>query len=140
MPALTIVGAQVIVYINGRVYGQAESFEWESLTPKKPIFGIDSPDPFELAPTTTQCRGTLGAVRTHGDGGFQGAGVIAAYPDLTREKYFTLVLVDRVTKTILFEAALCSASMEKWRVAPKNIMRGTMSFEGITWGNEASRH
>lgn len=140
MSALTVVGPNVIVYINGRVYGQVEAFEWDSATPKKPIYGIDSCDPFELAPTTTACRATLSAIRTHGDGGFQGAGIVAQFADISREKYFTFVIIDRVTKTTLFEAALCSSTSEKWRVAAKAIMKGTLSFEGITWVNEASTH
>lgn len=137
---LTIPGAQVLCYINGRLYSQVESFEWESITPKKPIYGIDSVDPFELAVTTTAVRATLGAYRLHGDGGFQGAGIIAQFHDLPREKYFTFQLVDRKTKLTLFEAAFCSANREQWKVATKNLMRGTLNFEGITWVNEAASH
>jgi hypothetical protein len=138
MPSLIIAGPHIVCYINGRVYGQVSHAEWNSDTPKKPIHGIDSVHPFELAPTTSAVKGSLALYRITGSGGLQGAGVIAPFPDLSREKYFTLQLIDRRSGGVVFDCRQCSPESERWVISTKALMTGTLNFSGISWNNETA--
>lgn len=122
--------------INGRPYGVVSGFQWKSITPKRAIYAIDSVDPVELAITNTKITGTLSVYRTNGDGGAQGWGIGAPYESLSREKYFSVMLVDRATDRVLFEARYCSLVDEAWSVPSRGIITGSLSFEALSWSNE----
>lgn len=132
----TITGAHVICYVNGARFGRVTSVIWKSATPRKAIYGLDSVDPHELAPTTTRISFTVNLLRTIGDGGAEGAGMAANYEDLPREKYFTMQLVDRSTDTVLFQAQYCSVTMQSWSIPIKDKVTGVLEAEAITWSNE----
>jgi hypothetical protein len=134
--ARVITGAAVVCYINGQQFGRVFGFSFKSLTPRKAIYGLDSVDPHELAPTQSRVTGTLRLYRTVADGGAEGAGMAANFEDLPREKYFTVQLVDRGTDKVLFQAQFCSAVSQSWDIPIKGIVTGTLEFEAITWSNE----
>lgn len=132
-----VTGAKVILYINGNPYAMVTSFRWDSATPKRAIYGLDSATPYELAPGQTKITGSIGLVRLSGDGGLEGAGIVAPAPQAIREKYFTIQLVDRSTDTQLFAADKCSVLNQGWEVGAKGLMSGNMSFEALAWNNES---
>lgn len=136
MPSLIIAGAHVLCYINGRLYSQVSGLQWDSGTPKKEIYGIDSPEPFELAPTVGRLSGRLSLFRVVGDGGLQGPGIASRYIDLPAQKYFRLQLVERRGSTVIFEAEFCTVESESWSVPAKGLVTGTMNFKAINWANE----
>lgn len=139
MRSKLLSSAKVLCYINGQLFGRVTSFRWTSGTPRKELHGIDSSEPYELAQTTTRIVGTLGLLRQSMDGGLQGPGVVAQFANLTREKYFTIALVDRTSDTVIFQSNECSVEEENWELNPKSLMSGTLTFKGITWDNEAKR-
>ncbi len=136
MSSKTITGARIMCYINGKLYGRASSFTWNSQTAHRPIYGIDSCDPFELAASTTKISGTMSIYRLIGDGGAQGAGMVPTYEDMPRGRYFNITLIDRGTDSVLFQARYCVVQTESWNVAAKGIVTGQVSFEAIDWNNE----
>lgn len=131
--------AKLVCYINGTACGWVTSFRWDSATPRKPIMALDSSDPYELVVTTTKVGGTVGLVRPIGNGGLEGVGVVAQFHDLVREKYFTLTLVERSTDTVVFRSDYTVIQNQAWDAGEKGLLRGTFSFEGIFWTNEAKR-
>jgi hypothetical protein len=133
-----VVAAKVLVYINGKLFGRCSSFQWTSLTPRKKIRTIDIQWPVELAATTTDVTWSMAVLRTIGDGGMQGAGVVAPQNVLSKEKYFTLLLVERTSNLTLFKADMCAVDSEGWSVNAKSLMAGQVSGSGIIWVNEAS--
>jgi hypothetical protein len=135
MSSLTIHGARVVCYINGSVLG-VNSFKFTSDTPRRPVYCLDMQFPGELVLQSTRIVGTLGVYRQASDGGIEGVGMIATTPDLMSEKYFTILLVDRVTDTVLFSAELCSVLSQDWQVSTKDLMHGTIQFQAILWSNE----
>lgn len=134
--ARVITGAMVLCYINGTRFGRVSGFSFKSLTPRKPLYGLDSIEPHELAPTISRCSGTLRLYRTTGDGAAQGAGMAASFDDLPREKYFTIQLIDRGTDKVLFQAQHCSVVSQSWDHLAKGIITGSVEFEAISWANE----
>lgn len=136
MPGKIITGARVVCYINGLFFGRVFGFSWESFTPQKEIFGLDQTEAFELADTTARCSFQIQLYRTAGDGGAQGAGVSNQYPDLSRSKYFTVVLVDRGSNTVIFQANSCKTERESWNVPLKNFVTGQLECKALDWTNE----
>ncbi len=134
--ARTVVGAHIICYINGQPYGRLQNFVFKSGTPRRPIYGIDSMDPTELAVTQTKISGAMVVIRTVGDGGAEGAGITANFDDLPREKYFTVQLIERGSDTVIFQAELCSVTNQTWTIPQKGVIHGTIEFEAISWSNE----
>lgn len=132
-----VVAAKVLVYVNGKLFGRCTNFQWTSATPRKKIRTVDIVHPVELAATTVDVTWTMGVLRVSGDGGLQGAGVVAQQTELSREKYFTLVLVERSTGLTLFKADLCETDSESWTIAAKDRMLGQVNGSGIVWVNEA---
>lgn len=131
-----IVAARAVVYINGKLYSKVTGFRWNSSTPLRAIHGIDNPVAYELAPTVARMTGTMALIRTSGDGGLEGPGITAQFADIPRQKYFTLLLLDRATDTVLFRADQCMVSGQSWDLPVKGLMTGTLDFEGIVWSNE----
>lgn len=134
--ARVITGASILCYINGSRFGRVSGFSFRSMTPRKAIYGLDSIDPHELAPTVSRCTGSIRLYRTTGDGGAEGAGMSASFEDLPREKYFTIQLIDRGTDKVLFQAQYCSVVSQNWDMPAKGTITGSLEFEAITWSNE----
>lgn len=134
--ARTIVSAGVLLYVNNKLYGKVVAFRFTSQTPREAINGIDSIDPFELAPTSTRVTGSIELVRTVADGGAEGAGLTTSYDKLPREKYFSVMLVERISDTVLFRADHCSVVSQTWDFPSKEKARGSLEFEALEWSNE----
>jgi hypothetical protein len=135
--AKVIASASVFMYVNGKPYGRCQAFSFTSTTQKKPIMGIDSLDPYELATTHNIISGNIQILRTVGDGGAEGSGMTVSFEDLSREKYFSLMLVDRGAQdSIIFQADACSLNRQSWNIVNKGIMTGSLEFEALTWSND----
>lgn len=133
-----ITGGRTFCYINGNLFGRIDSFSFGYGTPKKAIRGIDIPFPIELAPTYLEVTGTMTLYRLVGDGGTQGAGINVDPMLLSLQKYFTILITERSSDINLFKADYCSTDNESWTVAARGVMKGTVTFHGIVWSNEAS--
>lgn len=140
MPSSRVVtGAKLLCYINGSVHGQVTKFSFEAMSQKKEIRTVDVLHPLELAPGQTTVRGTIRLVRLMGDSGAQGAGLLAQQAFASREKYFTLLVTERLTDMPYFKADFCSGISETWDVdAGRGIAMGTLEFEAIIYNNEAT--
>jgi hypothetical protein len=133
-----MVSAHVVCYINNKMLGVVTGFSWTSNTPRKEIRSIDIPVPVELASTTTSVSFSMSVLRATGDGGMQGSGVVVPQNLVSREKYFTILLVDRATDLPVFKADFCQTDSESWTVTPKSLLSGQVQGKGLIWNNEAS--
>ena len=133
-PILT--GARVAVYVNGVMFGRVSSFRYASDTPRREIRGVDSVIPFELAMTISKVSGSMTVYRLSQDGAAEGAGIVSPLDELTREKYFSIVLIDLVSNTAIFRADMCSAESQTWSFDAKSMVQGTINFTGLTYRNE----
>lgn len=132
-----LLGPKTVLYINGHPYAAVAGVKFNSETPKKPLYAVDSGDPYELAPTTTKVTGTMALYRTVGDGGIEGAGMTVDFAYLPRERYFSMSLIDRSTDTQVFRADRCSVISQSWDIPSRGIVMGSVTFEALTWNNEA---
>jgi hypothetical protein len=135
MRSRLLVGAHVIVYINGTAYGRVADMGWSEETPRREIRGVDSLTPFELVQSGAVCRGNMSIFRLHADGGIEATGMKATWRDLTKEKYFSILVLDRSTDTVVFQADKCSVVSQSWRVGRGYVM-GAINFSTMSWNNE----
>jgi hypothetical protein len=136
MRAKSIVSGGVILVINGRNYGRAIGFQWESDTARSAKYGLDVMNPVELAPTVTRVTGQVTIRRTVGDGGVEGVGMAATYDLIPNEKYFTMQLIELASNTSIFEARYCSLTRQAWSAPVKGFVDGQISFEALDLANE----
>ena len=134
-PAL-IAAPQTAVYINSQMFGLAYSFDWNSSTPRKRVKSIDILQSLELAPTGSDVSFTLGMYRLRGGGGIEGANITVPLPDLAQENYFSVLLLDIITKNVIFQATSCSVESQNWGVAVKQFMQGSISCSCLSFSNE----
>lgn len=134
--AKTVVGAHLFVFINGQLFGQATSISWESQTPLKTIMGIDSLIPYELANVGTKVSGRISMLRVRADGGLQARGIVAPFAFLEREKYASILVMDRVSQMPVFRADNFKVSSEQWNAAARGRLDGAFQFEALNWSNE----
>lgn len=133
-----IVGAKILVFINGRVFGQATDFKWDSITPNTVRYGLDSLIGQEMTPGPVKVQGTIAVLRRHADGGLEGSGVVAPYESIERERYFSLLVIDRATGLRVFQADRCKVLTQTWAITSRGRMQGSFTFEALEWANEAS--
>lgn len=131
-----VVGADIFVYVNGNRFSRVFNFSFQAQTPSREIGGIDTVEPLELAPTVSRCQGSIGMYRLHGDGGLEGAGITTPAAELPRRKYFSIMLIDRNTDTVLFRADRCWVDEQQWQFGTKVQAQGTAKFKALSWSNE----
>jgi hypothetical protein len=131
-----IVGAHLVVFINGKRFGECTGMEWEQGTPHTERMGVDSLTPVELVPVATRVNGSFQALRIRATGGLEGRGIVAPFRHLSREKHFSILVIDRRDGTRVFRADRCSVTSQRWRVQAKGRLEGTFSFMGIDASNE----
>lgn len=133
---MTMTGAHVVVYINGTAYARVASVSPQMSTPSREVRGIDCQEALELAPTISSVSCSMSVFRTLGDGGAEGPGMSVPPTLLPRGKYFSVMLLEQVTNTILFTANKCRIEEQKWDVAAKSFVRGSINFKALSWNNE----
>lgn len=132
-----ISSARILVFINNRLYGRCGGISWQAVTPKKAARAVDTPVVQEYMPTTIEVAGTMAIYRMIGDGGVEGAGIQANQIDVAREKYFTIVLVERSTDTPILQINQATVQSQSWNATAKGMLMGQVSFSGIIFTNEA---
>lgn len=132
-----ITAARILVFINNRLYGRCGGISWQSVTPKKAARSVDIPYVQEYMPTTFEVTGSMTVYRMIGDGGTEGAGIQAAQIDISREKYFTMILVERSTDTAILQIDNATVQSQSWSVSAKGVLMGQIGFSGIISTNEA---
>ncbi len=129
-----VVGAHVVVYVNNRLFGRVAELDWSSMTPRKAHHTIDTLEAVELMPLSATVNGTIQVYRLHQDGGVEGAGMVAHFQNVAQEKYFSIMVVDRLTDDVLFQSDRCAVTSQHWKNGRGYVM-GTISFDGLLWRN-----
>lgn len=130
-----ISGADVVVYLNNQVYARVAEISFQNMEPAREVQTIDTLLPAEEVPGPVRCRVTMRVYRLRRDGGAQGAGATTTWPDITRQKYAAVLVVDRVTDAVLFRADRCKMVSEDWPIG-RALLVGTLTFQILSWSNE----
>jgi hypothetical protein len=135
--SVLITSAKGIVRINGGKFAWATDFSWQSTTSNHIIRGIDEIAPIEIAPTIIGVKGTCTVLRPILTGGLEGAEITAVQYRLPQQKYITIELVERTTGTSIFKCDQAMVSEQNWALMSRSVLKGSFSFDGTMWLNEA---
>jgi hypothetical protein len=130
-----LVGARTVMYLNGKPFAAVSNFNHTEDSPQKEVHGIDTLEPQELIPGPLTCSGMMTIYRQAHDGGIEGAGMMPTWQAATRGKYFSILIVDRITDTIIFESKKNSVIRQTWNIPTKGYVTGTIAFKGLLYGN-----
>lgn len=133
----TISGASLKLYINGIPFGIASSISWKTNAGRKPLYGIDSVLPFELAPGAQAVTGTITCTRLRGDGGLEGRGLSAPDHFIALEKYIDILIIDRVTGLTVLKVDKAAINTQSWQATARGLLEGNFEWEGMEWENES---
>lgn len=134
-----LTGARLVVYINDLPFAKISEFRWSNDTPVHEIYGIDLETPSELATSITKLSGNMTVFRLAGDGGAEGAGMAVQSNDLSRLRYFSITVVDRLTNQVVFEAKRCQLQGQSWDAPARGLVTGQLSWCGTAWSNETAQ-
>jgi hypothetical protein len=132
-----VTSPHILVFINGHLYSHASGLSWSASSPRIKRTGVDSIIPYELSPSQTQLSGRIKTYRAHGDGGLEGRGIVAPPARIPEERYFSLLVIDRITGDKILQADHCMVEDQSWDVSAGKFLEGSFSFTGLTHGNEA---
>lgn len=133
----TLTGAALSLYVNGIPFGVATGISWRTNAGRKPLYGIDSVLPFELAPGAQGVTVEIECYRLRGDGGLEGRGLAVPDSKIFKEKYIDILVIDRLTGLAIFRIDQAAVNSQSWRVNEKGVMQGNFELEGIEWENES---
>jgi hypothetical protein len=132
-----VTSPHCVCYINSVPFARCCGLTLDIYTPRKELRGIDTLEIVELAPTGASVQGQLQVYRFHRDGGIEAAGLAATFDSLTREKYASVMVLDRSTDTVLVQVNKFCVQHQHWSITPKSFVIGTVSFTGMDYNNDA---
>jgi hypothetical protein len=132
-----VTSPHCICLVNSIPLARVGGLTYEVSSPKKELRGIDTLIPVELVPMGLSLRGTLQLYRLHQDGGAEAAGLVSTWNKATRQKYFSLMVIDRLTDTVLLQANRCDVIGQSWSIVPRQFVLGTISWQGLDYENDS---
>jgi hypothetical protein len=131
MNSLVISGARVRLYINNRVYAATQDVSVSVDTGEYSIYGINSPDPQEIAGGGQNVvKGSAKVVRTSNSGGVQAVNLRPLFSDLAASSYVSLRLEDRQTGETLWSIPKAKINNVTESVSAKGIYMTSFQFIG----------
>ena len=129
--SVTLKGAEIKVYISGKLYPEVQSISYMIDYDEEEIYGIDSQFAQEIAGNRLKVSGKITGIRVKYSGGLQGAAARVQIKDILKSPYTSLRIQDRYSnKDILFLPQM-KVTNESFEVAAKGIARLGFGFKGI---------
>ena len=129
--SLIVSAALCRLYVNNRIYPITQNVSINIDTGEYSIYGINSPDPQEIAGGgQTMVKGSITTVRTKNSGGVQGANLRPLFSDRAASSYVSLRLEDRSTGETLWSVPKAKISNVKESAQAKGIYHISFDFIG----------
>jgi hypothetical protein len=129
--SLIITGPLVRLYVNKHVYSVAQSVSLETDTGEYAIYGINSPNPQELAGGgQVSVRGSVKGLRVKNSAGLQGSNLRPLFSDIAASNYVSLRLEDRSTGETLWSIPKAKISKTSDAVQIKGTYKLSFDFIG----------
>lgn len=99
---ITMVGPQINVYINNKLYKVTQNMTLRVDYEEEGIFGIDCPWPQEIAGGRAMISGSIKGLRIKYSGGLQADNIRPSFTDLAASPYISIRVQDRTTSEDIF--------------------------------------
>lgn len=136
MASPLLTGAHVLVYVNNQLFGRVASIDLDQTTPLKEIQTVDYLGSIEIANMNVTGGGSMVIYKTKRDGGIEASGFVARWQDLSRQKYFSLLLIDRSSDTVIYRADKNMVASQKWHYGQELVL-GVVTFRSILAENSS---
>lgn len=127
---LVLVGANIKIYINNKVYKEVQSVSFNVDYAETEIYGIDSPWAQEIASNRITVRGSVSGLRVKLSGGLQGSNMRPLFQDVEAAPYISIRIQDRATSEDIIFIPQAKVSRESHSMATKSIYRISFEFVG----------
>ena len=129
--SVTLKGAEVKLYISGKLYPEVQSLTYTIDYGEDEIYGIDSIFPQEICTTRTSVSGTISGIRVKFSGGLQGADARTKINEVLFAPYTSLRIKDRHSDIDIFWLPQMKVTRETFQVSTKGVAKLSFSFKGI---------
>lgn len=129
--SLIMTGAQVKVYINGKLWKECQSVNYTIDYGQESIFGVDSWAPQEISPGRVTVQGSLSGIYINASGGLQGNDITPRITQILYQPYISLRLKDRKVDKDIFFCPQIVITSESTTVGAKGTVKVNFSFRGI---------
>jgi hypothetical protein len=130
-PSVTLSGALVKIYINGRVYNEAQSVSYTIDYGETEIYGIDTPFPQEIHSTRAMVAGSISGIRVKKSGGLHSFNAVPIISDIVRSEYVNIRIQDRSTGEDILFIPNAKITKQSFQVQAKGVARLSFDFRGL---------
>jgi hypothetical protein len=130
MASLSLVGADIVLYINNAPYKITQSVMLDIDYGEDGIFGIDSPWAQEIAGTRALVKGSVKGLRVKNSGGLQASNMRPLFTDLAASPYVSIRIQDRSTGEDIALITNAKVSKETHTAAIKGVYKLDFDFVG----------
>jgi hypothetical protein len=120
-------------YINNTLAGYVTGFSYTINTQHRSIEAIDNVQTQELAVSNYNIQASFSVISSRVLLGLEGAGVAVYADQLPRHKYLDIVLLDRVSERIVFQAINAVIETQSWTAQAKGLMTGQFTVKAIAF-------
>jgi hypothetical protein len=131
-----IVGAHAVLYINGTPYAYVSNLNPTISSPQKLLRGIDYLPPLDAAPGPLEYTVAAQIYRHRGNVGLEGDGLLPTWDKATRGKYFSAIIMDRITETVMFESQRSLVTSQSWNIG-RGFVVGSVNWTGLGYSNDS---
>ena len=130
-PAITLTGACVRLYINGKPYKEVQNIAYTLDYGEYAIYGIDSPYPQEIATGRASCAGSISGIRVRYSGGIQASNARPAFVDILSSPYISIRIMDRSTGEDLLFIPNAKIGKQSYSIPAKGTVKLSFDFQGL---------
>lgn len=128
--SLILTGANIVVYINNKIYKVTQSISLTVDYGEQEIYGIDAPYAQEIAGTKMTVRGSIQGLRIKQSGGIQSQNLRPLFTDFAASSYISLRIHDTSQDEDIVFIPNCKIVRETHSVAIKGTYKLNFDFAG----------
>ncbi len=130
-PSVVLSGALVRIYINNRIYNEAQSVSYTLDYGETEVYGIDSPFPQEIHSTRAMVAGSISGVRIRNSGGIQSFNARPKITDIISAEYVSIRIQDRQSGEDLLFIPNAKVTKQSLQAQAKGVVRLSFDFKGL---------
>jgi hypothetical protein len=130
-PSIVLTGALVRIYINNKIYKEAQAITYTLDAGEQEIYGIDSPFPQEITSTRSAVTGSVVGLRIRSSGGLQAYNARPLVTDLMKSEYISIRIQDRHSGEDILFIPNAKISQQTFQVNAKGTARLSFNFKGL---------
>ena len=129
--SVVLKGAEVKVYVAGKLYAEVQSLQWTIDYAEQEIYGIDSQFPQEIAPGRVSVQGSVSGLVIKMVGGLQAYDLRTKINEILHGPYVSLRVKDRFSDSDLLWLPQMKVVNEQVNIQAKGVVRISFQFKGI---------